>query len=58
MVHTNYKINKDNLKLTNQGRLDADSLSQLWSEAIKKLSEIKPSLLEVDAAGIVGGSQP
>jgi len=52
MVHTNYKIDKDNLKLTIQGRLDADTVSQVWSEAIKKLSGTKPSLLEVDASGI------
>jgi len=32
--------------------MDADSVSQIWSEAIKKLSDIRPSLLEVDAAGI------
>jgi len=52
MVHTNYKRDKEDLKLTIQGRLDADSVSQIWSEAIRKLSDIKPSLLEVDAAGI------
>ena len=52
MVHTDYQINKDNLKLTIQGRLDADSVAQIWSEAIKKLSDTKPSLLEVDAVGI------
>ena len=52
MVRTNYKTDKGNLRLTIQGRLDADSVSQVWSEAIRKLSDIKPSLLEVDAAGI------
>jgi len=52
MVHTNYKVDKDGLKLTIQGRLDADTVSQVWHEAIKKLSKTKPLLLEVDAAGI------
>ena len=52
MVHTDYQIDKDNLKLTIQGRLDADSVSQIWSEVIKKLSDTKPSLLEVDATDI------
>ena len=52
MVHTDYQIDKGNLKLTMQGRLDADSVAQIWSETIKKLSDIKPSLLEVDAADI------
>jgi phospholipid/cholesterol/gamma-HCH transport system permease protein len=52
MVHTDYKIDNGNLKLTIQGRLDTDSVGQIWSEAIKKLSTTKPSLLEVDAVGI------
>ena len=52
MVHTDYQVNRGKLKIAIQGRLDADSVSQIWSEAIKKLSDIKPSLLEVDAAGI------
>jgi len=52
MAHTDYKINKENLKLTIQGRLDADAVSQIWPEAFKKLSDTKPLLLEVDAAGI------
>ena len=52
MVHTIYKIDKNDLKLTIQGRLDADSVAQIWSEAINKLSDTKPLLLEVDAAGI------
>ena len=36
MAHTDYKIDKDNLKLTIQGRLDADTVSQIWSEALSK----------------------
>lgn len=52
MAHINYKIDKDNLKLTIKGRLDADSVSQIWSEAIKKVSDTKPLLLEVDAEDI------
>jgi len=52
MAHTDYKIDKGNLKIVIQGRLDADAVSQIWSEAVKKLSDTKPSLLEVDATGI------
>ncbi|MHC4418439.1 MAG: ABC transporter permease [Planctomycetota bacterium] len=52
MVHTDYKIDNGNLKLTIRGRLDTDSVGQIWPEAIKKLSTTKPSLLEVDAVGI------
>ena len=52
MVHTNYKIDKGNLTVVIQGRLDADSVGQACSEAIKKISDIKPSLLEVDAFAV------
>lgn len=52
MAHIDYKIDKGNLKIVIQGRLDADSVGPIWSEAVKKLSDTKPSLLEVDAAGI------
>jgi len=52
MVHTDYKIDNGSLKLTIKGRLDADTVGPIWSEAAKKLSDTKPSLLEVDAAGI------
>ncbi|MFC1677285.1 ABC transporter permease [Planctomycetota bacterium] len=52
MVQTDYKIDKGNLKIVIQGRLDADTVSQIWPEAFKKLSDTKPLLLEVDAAAI------
>ena len=51
MVHTDYKIDNGSLKLTIKGRLDADTVGSIWSEAVKKLSYTKPSLLEIDAAG-------
>lgn len=52
MAHTDYKIEKDYLTIVIQGRLDSNAVSQIWPEAIKKLSDTKPLLLEVDAAGI------
>lgn len=52
MVHLEYKIDKDTLKLAMKGRLDVDSVSRIWPEVIKKLADIKPSFLEIDAAGI------
>lgn len=52
MAHTDYKIDKGNLKLIIQGRLDADSVARIWPEAMKQLSTANPSLLEVDAGGI------
>jgi len=52
MVDIDYKIGKDSLKLTIRGRLDADSVSQMWSEAINKLSDTQPSLLEVDCTDV------
>lgn len=52
LAHTDYQVSSGKLKLAIRGRLDADSVSQIWPEAIKKLSDIKPTLLEVDAAGI------
>ncbi len=52
MVQTDYKIDDSGLKLTIEGRLDADTVGPIWSEAAKKLSDTEPSLLEVDAAGV------
>jgi phospholipid/cholesterol/gamma-HCH transport system permease protein len=52
MAHADYKIDKGNLKIVIQGRLDADVVSRIWPEAIKKLSGTKPSLLEVDGTDI------
>jgi phospholipid/cholesterol/gamma-HCH transport system permease protein len=52
MVHTDYKFDKESLKLTIKGGLDADAVGRIWSEAVKKISDAKPSVLEVDAAGI------
>lgn len=52
MANADYQLDKGKLKLAIQGRLDADSVSQIWSDSIKTLSDIKPSLLEVDATCI------
>ncbi|MCK4997887.1 MAG: STAS domain-containing protein [Anaerohalosphaera sp.] len=52
MVHTNYTIGDGSLKLSIEGRLDAATVSLIWTEAIKKLSKIKPLLLEIDASGV------
>ncbi len=52
MVHTDYQIDKGKLKLAIQGRLDSDSVSQIWSEVIKKLTDTKPPVLEVDGKDI------
>jgi len=52
MAHTDYKTDKDRLNLTIKGRLDADSISVIWPEAINKISNTKPSLFEIDAADI------
>lgn len=52
LAQTNYKLDKGNLTLTIQGCLDADAVSLIWSKAVKKLSDTKPTLLEVDATGI------
>ncbi len=52
MVHIDYKIDKENFGLIIQGRLDADTVGRIWSEAIKKLSESKPAVLEIDASGV------
>ena len=45
-------LEESKLRVVVKGRLDADTVSQVWSEAINKLSDTKPLLLEVDAAGI------
>jgi phospholipid/cholesterol/gamma-HCH transport system permease protein len=52
MVSTDYKIDKSSLKLTVKGRLDADAVGEIWPEAIRKLSESKPSVLEIDASDV------
>jgi ABC-type transporter Mla MlaB component len=52
MVHTEYKADKGNLRLVIEGRLDAESVSQIWPEAMRKLSALKPAIMEVDAAAV------
>jgi phospholipid/cholesterol/gamma-HCH transport system permease protein len=52
MIKTEYKIEDGNLKLSLQGRLDAESVSRVWPEALRKLSSSKPSIMEIDASGV------
>ncbi len=52
MADIDYKLDGENLKIVIQGRLDADSVGRIWPEAIKRLSNTRPAVLEVDAAEI------
>jgi phospholipid/cholesterol/gamma-HCH transport system permease protein len=53
MASIDYQISdKDKLKFVIKGKLDSESVARIWSEIFKKLSDTRPSLLEVDAAGI------
>jgi phospholipid/cholesterol/gamma-HCH transport system permease protein len=52
MINIDYQTDKGKLKLAIQGRLDSDSVSQIWSEVIKKLTDTKPPVLEVDGKDI------
>ncbi len=47
-----YELSGSTLRMKIAGRIDADATSRLWSEAVEKLSQSKPSVLEVDASGI------
>lgn len=52
MVHTSYEMDQGSLKLTIKGRLDADTVSSIWLEAAKQLSDNKPALLRIDAVAV------
>jgi len=52
MIKTEYKTEDGNLKLSIQGRLDADTVSTVWPELMKKLSSSRPPIMEVDANGV------
>ncbi len=45
-------LEKGKLKLTIEGRVDAESTAQLWPEAMKKLAEVRPQELAIDASAI------
>jgi ABC-type transporter Mla MlaB component len=42
-------LKEGKLRLIISGRLDADSTSRLWPEAVKKISDGTPNTLEIDA---------
>ncbi len=53
MASIDYQVPKEgNLRLIIQGRLDVESTTPLWSQALKKLAETKPETLVVDANAI------
>ena len=45
-------LKEGKLRLTISSRLDADSTSRLWSEAVKKISDSKPNTLEINVTEI------
>ncbi len=45
-------LKEGKLRLIISGRLDADSTSRLWPEAVKMISDGKSNILEIDATGI------
>jgi phospholipid/cholesterol/gamma-HCH transport system permease protein len=53
MASVDYQVLDNNqLRLVIAGRLDAEATSRLWTQVIKKISEAKPKILTMDAAGI------
>ena len=53
MASIDYKISdKDELKIVITGKLDAEATGHLWVQVLKKITEIKPQMLSVDASGI------
>ncbi|MHC4131219.1 MAG: MlaE family lipid ABC transporter permease subunit [Planctomycetota bacterium] len=52
MVRTEYNTDGGNLRLVIEGRLDAETVSRVWPEALRKLSSSKPSIMEIDATGV------
>ena len=53
MASIDYQIlDKGRLKLIITGRLDAEATARLWPQVIKKISEVKPKTLAMDAGGI------
>lgn len=45
-------LKEGKFRLVIKGRLDADGISDLWPQAVAKVSEIKPDVLEVDAGAV------
>jgi phospholipid/cholesterol/gamma-HCH transport system permease protein len=52
-VSLDYQQREDGtLRLVIRGKLDIEGTSRLWAEVVSKVSESKPTLVEVDAEGI------
>ena len=45
-------LDKSKLRLVISGKLDAESTSRLWTQALGKVAETEPQMLVVDAAGV------
>lgn len=45
-------LDKGRLKLVISGKLDAESTSRLWPQALRKVGEAEPQMLVVDATGV------
>jgi len=45
-------LEESKLRLVLQGRLDAETTEALWRQAVNKLNELRPHLLEIDASQI------
>ena len=53
MASIDYRVpDRGTLKLVITGRLDAETTGHLWAQVIKKIAEVKPQMLGVDASGI------
>ncbi len=47
-----HKLNKDKLKLAITGKLDAETTGRLWPEAVRNVSQARPTTLVIDASKI------
>ncbi|MHC4117746.1 MAG: MlaE family lipid ABC transporter permease subunit [Planctomycetota bacterium] len=53
MVSIDYRmVDKDELTLVISGRLDAESTSRLWPQAVRRVAETRPQTLVVDAGAV------
>jgi len=53
MISTDYQMfDEGKLKLVITGKLDAEATGHLWSQVVRKITEVKPPMLVVDASRI------
>ena len=53
MASIDYQMpGRSRLKLVISGKLDAESTSRLWTQALRKVGETEPATLVVDATGV------